>query len=96
LLVVDPLDFGGAERHVADLAVALRRKGHEVTVACSLGGELSGPVQEAGIPVRVLLDRLVKWRFSIAFARKLRRLLKGGRFALAHAYVCTLALPRLR
>jgi hypothetical protein len=28
LLVVDSLDFGGAERHVVDLAVALRRKGH--------------------------------------------------------------------
>jgi L-malate glycosyltransferase len=45
LLVVDSLDFGGAERHVVDLAVALRRKGHEVTVACSVAGELSSALQ---------------------------------------------------
>ena len=87
LLVVDSLDFGGAERHVVDLAVALRRKGHEVTVACSVAGELSGPLQEAGIPVRPMLKRLVKRRFSLAFARKLRRLLKGGGFDLVHAHV---------
>ena len=39
------------------------------------------------VPVRPLLDRLVKRRFSVAFARKLRRLLKGGRFDLVHAHV---------
>jgi glycosyltransferase involved in cell wall biosynthesis len=44
LLVVDSLDFGGAERHVVDLAVALRRKGHEIAVACSVAGELPGPL----------------------------------------------------
>ena len=87
LLVVDSLDFGGAERHVVDLAIALHRKGHEVTVACSVGGELSGPLLEVGIPVRVLLGRLVKRRFSIAFTRKLRKLIKGVGFDLVHAHV---------
>ena len=87
LLVVDPLDFGDAERHVVDLAVALRRKGYEVTVACSVGGELCRLLQESGIPGRVLIEWLVKRRFSLAFARKLRSLLKGGRFALVHAHV---------
>ena len=87
LLVVDSLDFGGAERHVVDLAIALRRKGHEVTVACSVGGELSGPLQESGIAVRVLLGGLVKRRFSLAFTRKLGKLIKVGRFDLVHAHV---------
>jgi glycosyltransferase involved in cell wall biosynthesis len=87
LLVVDSLDIGGAERHVVDLAIALHRKGHEVTVACSVSGELSGPLQEVGVPVRVLLGRLVKRRFSLAFARKLRRLIKGEGFDLVHAHV---------
>jgi hypothetical protein len=35
LLVVDSLDLGGAERHVTDLALALRAKGHRVVVACA-------------------------------------------------------------
>ena len=70
-----------------DLAIALRRKGHEVTVACSVAGELSGPLQEAGIPVRALLERRVKRRFSVAFAKKPGRLLKGGGFGLVHAHV---------
>jgi glycosyltransferase involved in cell wall biosynthesis len=87
LLIIDSLDFGGAEHHVVDLAIALHRKGHEVTVACSVGGELSGPLQESGIPVRVLLGRLVKRRFSLAFTRKLRKLIKGGGFDLVHAHV---------
>ena len=87
LLVVDSLDIGGAERQVVDLAIALHRKGHEVVVACSVGGELSGLLQEGGIPVRVLLGRLVKRRFSLAFARKLRKLIKGEGFDLVHAHV---------
>jgi glycosyltransferase involved in cell wall biosynthesis len=87
LLVVDSLHLGGAERHVVDLAIALRRKGHEVAVACSVAGELSGPLQESGIPVRPLLDRLVKRRFSVAFARELRKLVKEGGFGLVHAHV---------
>jgi hypothetical protein len=33
LLVVDPLDLGGAERHVTDLARTLHAKGHRVVVA---------------------------------------------------------------
>ena len=87
LLVVDSLHLGGAERHVVDLAIALRPKGHEVAVACSVAGELSGPLQESGIPVRPLLDRLVKRRFSVAFVRELRKLVKEGGFGLVHAHV---------
>jgi len=87
LLVVDSLDFGGAERHVVDLAIALRQRGHEVTVACSVAGELSGRPQESGIPVRGLLGRMVKRRFSLALTRKLRKLIKGEGFDLVHAHV---------
>nr|MDP9479151.1 glycosyltransferase family 4 protein [Actinomycetota bacterium] len=87
LLVIDSLDIGGAERYVVDLAVALRGKGYEVTVACSVAGPLSGPLERADIPVRPLLRRPVKRRTSMAFARKLRRLLRAERFDLVHAHV---------
>jgi glycosyltransferase involved in cell wall biosynthesis len=87
LLVVDSLEVGGAERHVVDLAVALSRKEFEVTVACSVAGDLSESLEEANVPVRSLLDQLVKRRVSAAYGRELRRLAKEERFDLVHAHV---------
>src|SRR5215203_5879115 len=51
LLAVDSLEVGGAERHVVDLARALRRRGYGVEVACSVPGGLAEPLQAAGVPV---------------------------------------------
>lgn len=87
LLVVDSLEVGGAERQVVDLALALRRGGYEVTVACSIAGDLSGALEEAGIPFRPLLNRLAKRRLSPAYAWRLRRLLRRERFDLVHAHI---------
>ena len=87
MLVVDSLEVGGAERHVVDLAVALSRKEFEVTVACSVAGDLSESLEEANVPVRSLLDQLVKRRVSAAYGRELRRLAKEERFDLVHAHV---------
>ncbi|MDQ3943130.1 MAG: glycosyltransferase family 4 protein, partial [Actinomycetota bacterium] len=87
LLVVDSLEVGGAERHVVDLAVMLAREGYEVMVACSVAGGLSEALGEANVPVRPLLDTLVKRRVSVAFARELRRLIREERFDLVHAHI---------
>jgi glycosyltransferase involved in cell wall biosynthesis len=87
LLVVDSLEVGGAERHVADLAAALHRKGHEVEVACSVAGGLAQRLQEAGVPFRPLTERLVKRRVSPAYARGVGRLLKEKSFDLVHAHI---------
>jgi glycosyltransferase involved in cell wall biosynthesis len=87
LLVVDSLEVGGAERQVVDLAIALRRNGYGVTVACSVAGDLSGVLEEAGVPVRPLLGRLAKRRLSLAYARRLRRILRRERFDLVHAHI---------
>jgi glycosyltransferase involved in cell wall biosynthesis len=88
LLVVDSLEVGGAERQVVDLALALRRKGYEVVVACSIAGDLSAALEETDIPVRPLLRRLVKRRLSPAYGWRLRRLLLGSeRFDLVHAHI---------
>ncbi len=87
LLVVDSLDVGGAERHVVDFALALRRGDYEVSVACSAAGALSESLEEAGIRVQPLLGRLVKRRVSTTYARRLRSLVREGRFDLVHAHV---------
>jgi glycosyltransferase involved in cell wall biosynthesis len=86
LLVVDSLDIGGAERHVVDLAVALRRMGRRVTVACSQDGPLRSVLDAEGIAVHVLMDRLVKRRVSIEYALRLRAVLTEG-FDLVHAHL---------
>ena len=87
LVVTDSLEVGGAERHVVDLVLALRREGHAVTVACSVSGSLAEPLEAARIPVRPLLGRIVKRRVSLPYARALRSLLKRERFDLVHAHV---------
>ena len=87
LVVVDSLEVGGAERHVVDLVLALRREGHAVTVACSVSGSLAEPLEAARIPVRPLVGRIVKRRVSLPYALGLRKLLGKDRFDLVHAHV---------
>jgi glycosyltransferase involved in cell wall biosynthesis len=95
LLVVDSLDGGGAERHVVGLAVELARRGHQVTVACSVVAGAPGSAHAdlvaslacAGVPVVALTGRLAKRRFSPAFARGLRRLVRAGGWDVVHAHI---------
>ena len=87
LIVCDSLDIGGAERHVIGLAAALKRHGHNVTIACSSGGPLSAEVGASGVALRTLSDRLVKRRVSISYTRLLTELVGGSRFDLVHAHM---------
>ncbi len=87
LLVVDSLDAGGAERCVVDLAVALRRRGWPVHVACSTGGVRAAALADAGVPVTVLLGELVKRRVSARYERALARLVDELRPAVVHAHL---------
>jgi Glycosyltransferase Family 4 len=79
--------MGDAEQQVVDLAVALPCKGYEVAVACSVAGELSNVLGDAGIPARPQLSGLAKRRLSVAYAWRLRRLLRRERFDLVHAHI---------
>jgi glycosyltransferase involved in cell wall biosynthesis len=87
LLVIDSLDGGGAERYVVDLAIALRCRGWPVEVASSAGGVRAGALADAGVPVWVLLDALVKRRVSRRYGRALRRLIADRRPAVVHAHL---------
>jgi glycosyltransferase involved in cell wall biosynthesis len=87
LLVCDSLGIGGAERHVVCLAAALKRRGHDVTIACSRAGPLSADLDASGIGVRILSDRLIKRRVSISYTRLLTELVGGSRFDIVHAHM---------
>jgi glycosyltransferase involved in cell wall biosynthesis len=87
LQVVDSLDVGGAERHVVDLATALRRRGHRVQLACSVAGPLAAELAAAGIGVRPLMPALVKRRACPEFAARLGALVRAGGFDVVHAHI---------
>lgn len=86
LLVIDTLELGGAERHTVNLGVALRNRGHRISVACSAGGQLYQELCAAGIRVHQLQPRPVKRRLSMTYCWRLRRLLKKERPDVLHAH----------
>lgn len=92
LFVADSLDVGGAERHVASLASALARRGHIVTLACSVDGALMPLAEQAGVLVRPLMRHLVKRRLHPIFAWKLARLVRQSPFDLVHAHMYASAI----
>ena len=92
LLVADSLDVGGAERHVVNLASALARQGHMVTLASSVEGALTPLAEQAGVFVRPLLRHLVKRRLSLKYAGRLAGLVRPGQFDLVHAHMYASAL----
>jgi len=87
LMVVDSLQMGGGERHVADLAIALHRRGVAVVVACSAGGFLAGGIEREGIEVCVLGRQVVKRRLGLLLAWRLRRLIHERHVRLVHAHM---------
>ena len=87
LLAVDSLDGGGAERHVVDLARALRSRGVDVRVACSADGVRRPDLDAAGVPVTVLGGRLVKRRVDLRYALALHGLLRASPVDVVHAHV---------
>jgi glycosyltransferase involved in cell wall biosynthesis len=87
VLVIDSLEGGGAERYVVDLAIALRRRCWPVEVACSSGGVRARALVDAGVPVSILLGKLVKRRVSSRYGRALRRLVEDRSPSLVHAHL---------
>jgi glycosyltransferase involved in cell wall biosynthesis len=96
LLVVDSLDCGAAERYVTDLAVALRRRGWPVHVACAVGGVRAAVLAAAGVPVTVLLDEPVEQRLGGRYERALTRLVADLRPAVVHAHLFASAAAAVR
>ncbi len=74
--------WSGAERYVIDIAPALRRLGHEVTVACRPGSEVERCAAALGLPVlHWEMYWPHDWRQLPRFIRAMR-----GRFDVAHTH----------
>jgi len=82
--LVNSLCPGGAERVVVDLGVALKRRGHEVSVAClHTSGELAPELERAGIEV-LALDK--GDGFSPGAVTALARFLERHRADILHTH----------
>src|SRR5687768_13552523 len=82
--LVNTLEFGGTERMVVNLALALSRRGHDVTVFClRTAGPLASELGDAGIPV-IALEKPDGPNLRV-FGR-LTRSLRRGRFDVIHGH----------
>ncbi|GIW68399.1 MAG: glycosyl transferase [Candidatus Parcubacteria bacterium] len=79
VLIITKARWGGAQRHVYDLAVGLRERGHDVAVWYGEPGELAERLARAGVPTRHIphLQREVRFgsdiRSFITLTRQLRQ-----------------------
>ena len=85
LLLTDSMDVGGAETHVLQLALFLKRNGHIPTVL-SGGGRLCQSLAESGIPhVKVALPSHNPLHL-LAIRRQVHRLIHREGFSVLHAH----------
>lgn len=100
LMTTMQMGFGGAETHIYELAVALTKNGHKVTLA-SAGGKYAEMLEAHGIR-HITLPLTSKHPVHVAkCCRGLAKLLKSEDFDLVHAharipaFVCGLLQKRL-
>ncbi|MEA3218880.1 MAG: hypothetical protein QOJ19_5036 [Acidimicrobiia bacterium] len=86
LHVADSFDIGGAERVLISDAIGLRAMGHDVTVACSSGGQLQAVAVAGGVDTLVCQAGEVKRRVSNAFAEALSRM-SDAPFDIVHSHM---------
>lgn len=82
--VVDSLEFGGLERVVTDLAIAQKRRGHQVTVfSLQTTQGLLPELQDAGVEVVVGHKKRTA---DLGMLSKMRGLMKGRGMDIVHAH----------
>ena len=83
VLLTDADVFAGTERHMLDLAVALRAAGVEASVGCPVPSPLAERAAAAGVDAVPLAKR---GRIGLGVVWRLRRLVRAGRVDLIHAH----------
>ena len=91
LILTDRLDVGGAETHIAQLAVSLLKAGNEVAIASS-GGAIADWLQTMGIAHYCMPLGSHSPLILLRMRRKIRTLIKSEGFAVAHAHARVSAL----
>lgn len=86
LFLARSLGVGGSERQLVELATALHRRGHDVSVAVFYSGQpLEADLDRAGVPLHDLGKR---GRWDVAgFLARLARLVRSKRPDILHSYL---------
>lgn len=79
------LEIGGAETHVAELAIELSRRGHEICVA-SNGGVYEEEIKKHGIKHFKLPLHTKRPLSMLKSYFGLKKIIKGGNFDIVHAH----------
>ena len=88
LMVIGQLDVGGAERHVVQVASALRTRGLEIAVfVLKPGGALAPLLAAAGVPVLARDGRRPGLRGLWQASRHLAALVRRERFDVVHFFL---------
>ncbi len=86
LLLTNKMDVGGAETHVAQLALKLARSGNDEVCVASAGGRIADALESVGIrQLRLPLCSHNPFCWLL-LRRKLRTLIKKEDFQVAHAH----------
>jgi GalNAc-alpha-(1->4)-GalNAc-alpha-(1->3)-diNAcBac-PP-undecaprenol alpha-1,4-N-acetyl-D-galactosaminyltransferase len=87
LCVIDNLSTGGAQRQISNLAVGLRRRGHDIAMFCyAPGALLSGRPEQEGVPIHC---HLKPSRFSLNVITGLKRFIDQEKFQAVVSYMTT-------
>jgi glycosyltransferase involved in cell wall biosynthesis len=86
LYLITKSNWGGAQRYVFDVAMAMRDRGHDVMVAAGGEGKLHERLKEAGIPIRSLrsAERDITLGKDIALFFEIGKLIKEWKPDLLH------------
>ncbi len=85
LFIIRSLNYGGAERQLVNLAIGLKKKGHDVSVAVFYAnGALQKELDENGVSV-LLMEKKGRWDI-VSFFFSLRRLIKKNQPDIVHGY----------
>jgi len=76
--------LGGGERHLADLANGLTRRGHEVYAALVPASPLQNELSE--LPVENIIELPLRNSLDVASALKLARFVRGNQIEIIHAH----------
>ena len=99
LMLTASLDSGGAETHIFELARALKRRSHKITVASS-GGRIAEQLKSEGISHISIPLHSKKPHHLVLALIKLRALIRHSHFDIIHvhsrisAFLCKLALGK--